>query len=81
MNSKKGLTEILQDLVDLARATSVQDVELKLALPEATIKAFSKRLQSIERVKPGYALDETDRKSDLIGKVWLVGGTVELESL
>jgi hypothetical protein len=74
---QKGLQEILQDLVTYCQANTGGDVNLKLHLPKSVLGQFSMSFQPTPKItlsgEPGNSIFS-------LSKIYLNGGTVELES-
>lgn len=76
-----SLEEILQSLVAYCCSQTVEDVNIKIALPKNVIHKFSSlyKLKSIEDKTNGEKLDMTQFQISPINisKLYLTGGTVE----
>jgi hypothetical protein len=66
---QKSLVQILQELVDHCRLNQIEDVQLKIALPESTLNRFTLSFYPIER--------NGGKFEGNIAKLYLAGGTVE----
>jgi hypothetical protein len=74
---EKSLNEILQDLVTYCNLKSNSPVELKLIVPKNILGAYSLSMTPNPKIT---LFGSIDNPKMTIGKVYLNGGTVELES-
>lgn len=75
----KNLMEILQELVHYFNSTSLDKVELKITnIPKSSLGAFSMAFQAKQRI---ILSGDIENSKMPVSKVYLNGGTVELESV